>query len=56
MRQFFRSEGVDIWCETEIKMILEGESGERREGEREYLRKIYTIILNIYTCSQYNNY
>ena len=29
---------------------------ERREGEREYLRKIYTIILNIYTCSQYPNY
>ena len=49
MRQFFRSEGVDKWCETEIKMILEGErERERREGEREYLRKIYTIILNIY--------
>ena len=59
MRQFFRSEGVDKWCETEIKMILEGErerERERREGEREYLRKIYTIILNIYTCSQYPNY
>ena len=51
MRQFFRSEGVDKWCETEIKMILDGERDREREREKErerdYLRKIYTIILNI---------
>ena len=54
MRQFFRSEGVDKWCETEIKMILEGEREREREREgekerdRDYLRKIYTIILSMY--------
>ena len=52
MRQFFRSEGVDKWCETEIKMILEGERERERKGEKErdrdYLRKIYTIILSMY--------
>ena len=50
MRQFFRSEGVDKWCETEIKMILEGERERKgeKERDRDYLRKIYTIILSMY--------
>ena len=32
------------WDKDDIR----GRERERREGEREYLRKIYTIILNIY--------
>jgi len=47
VRQFFRSEGVDKWCETEIKMILDGERDREKERERDFLRKIYTIILNL---------
>ena len=47
VRQFFRSEGVDKWCGTEIKMILDGERDREKERERDFLRKIYTIILNL---------
>ena len=49
MRQFFRSEGVDKWCETEIKMILEGErEREERERERIFEKDIYNNTQYIY--------
>ena len=50
MRQFFRSEGVDKWCETEIKMILEGEREREREGER---RRERIFEKDIYNNTQY---
>ena len=59
MRQFFRSEGVDKWCETEIKMILEGErerEREKRRRERIFEKDIYNNTQYICTCSQYPNY
>ena len=57
MRQFFRSEGVDKWCETEIKMILEGERDrEKRRRERIFEKDIYNNTQYICTCSQYPNY